>query len=458
MTSVKQAQERVLFKGGHVLTMDAALGDVATGDVLVDQGRIVQVGRDLGSEEAKVIDATGMVVMPGFVEVHWHMWNSLWRGLSHEATGYMALHRLATYYTPEDHYAAVMYAATEALNAGITTCHDWANALTSEADALAHCQALADSGIRARFGYGRLPTPDSPPLSRADLEAVQSWMDRRGQGRLDLGIVIHKVENLRAEVAVAREMGLKTIAPHVNLAEALDLLGPDFVFTHGPGTPDLFLSLLAQKKVKVGLCPATDPLIGAGLPPLARFMGNGVPFHDIGFSVDVTCQTCADPFAAMRTIQHAARIHQQSGKTFEQIIFAPPDPEDPTQGLTMPRDMLELATLNGARVLGLEQEIGSLTPGKRADLILVRTSDTNMLPLPEADPSFQLVQLGQPANVDTVMVDGVLVKHHGRLLHVDAAAVGRKAADTMAALRRRAAASPLGAAVAPHPRQHGDNA
>lgn len=436
----------ILIRGGQVLTMDAALGDLPAGDVLVEDGCIARVGPALEAPGATVIDASRMIVMPGFVEVHWHMWNGIWRGLSHEATGYMALHRLAAAYTPDDHYAAVRYAATEALNAGITTCHNWSHNLGCTEDAEAECRALADSGIRARFGFGRRVTPTSAALVPQDLAPVQSWIERYGQGRLDLGIVSQKTENFRAEVATARAMGLKTIAPHLDLSVGIDLLGPDVILTHGPGTPDAFMELLAERKVKIGLCPSTDPLIGAGLPPLLQFLNHGIPFQDIAFSVDVTCQTAADPFAAMRTVMHSARIAQMGGASFQQIIFAPPDPHDETNGLMMPRQMLELATLNGARVLGLDTVTGSLTPGKRADIILLRTDDPNMLCASDVNPTFQIVQHGQPGNVDTVLVDGVVVKRKGRL-QADVGAVGAAAGAAIRGIRERANLPPVNLAL-----------
>ncbi|WCT79225.1 amidohydrolase family protein [Novosphingobium humi] len=434
------SREDLLLKGGHVLTMDPGIGDLPKGDVLILDGEIAQVAPGIDRSDIRVIDATGMVVQPGFVETHWHMWNSLWRGLAHEAAGYFGLHRLAMAYTAEDHYLAVGYAAAEAIAAGVTTCHNWSNALRGPEDAVCQAQALADVGIRARFGYGHLTGMGLGPVDQTVLQNMAACLsDISVDGLIDLGIVCHDANHLRTEVEAARALGLRTIAPHADLSGAIDLLGPEFIFTHGPGTPDAFLQLLAAKRVKIGLCPATDPLIGAGLPPIMRFLAAGTPFEDIGFSVDVTCQAAADPFAAMRTIMYAARIAQKNGASFQEIIFTPADPADPANGLMTPRQLLQLATINGARVLGLEERIGSLTPGKRADVILIRTDDGNMLPDPDVNIAFQLVQHAQPANVDTVIVDGRILKSAGRLTGMDHRALARRAAKAQASLRHRGA-------------------
>lgn len=345
---------RYLLRAGRVLAMDDRLDLPPFCDVLVVDGRIEAVGDLLVSDaDAIEIDASDMIVMPGFVEVHWHMWNSIWRGLSHDAQGYFALHRLA---------------------------------------------------------------------------GMKQWLVHNGDGRVDLGVVCHDASTIRAEVELARSLNLKTIAPHADLSGVLDLLGPDFIFTHGPRTPPQFMQLLASRGVKIGLCPSTDPLIGAGLPPIYQFMENGVPFADIALSVDVSCQTSVDPFAAMRTVMHASRIAKKAGASFNEIIFAPQDPDDPTNGLMMPQQVLELATINGARVLGLEESTGSLTPGKRADIVMVRTTDLNMLAVADTDASYQVVQNGQPANVDSVMVDGRWVKRGGSMIGIDTREIGNAAA------------------------------
>jgi 5-methylthioadenosine/S-adenosylhomocysteine deaminase len=420
-------RRKYLIKGGHVLTMDHAIGDLPSGDILIDDGQIMAIGFNIDAGDAEVIDADEMIVMPGFVEVHWHMWNCIWRGLSHDAPGYFALHRFAPSHSSEDHYNAVRMAAVEAVSAGITTCHNWANALRGREDAVAEARALVDTGIRARFGYGSL-MPQKPEDRSADLTAMQEWIDENGDGLMDLGVVCHQQENFETDILLARSMGLKSIAPHVDLRPALGMLGPDFIFTHGPGVPEQLVAILKEKGVKIGLCPATDPMIGAGMPPLQRFLQGGIPFEDIAYSVDVSSQTSVDPFSAMRTILHGSRIAQMNGASFDEIIFSIIAAQTPFPTQTLPREVLELATINGARVLGIADQVGSLTVGKRADIIMLRTTDLNMLSPAHIDPALLTVQHGQPQNVDTVLVDGRILKRGGRLTQVDVKEVMRNAA------------------------------
>lgn len=427
-----------LVTGGHVLTMDPELGDVVGGDVHVRDGVIVEVGTDLEAPGAERIDVRGHVVVPGFVDTHWHMWNSLWRGLSHDAVGYFGLHRLAHAFTAEDHHVAVRHAATEAIDAGFTTVHDWANALRDRADTEAELAALAATGIRGHFGHGDGAPGQGHALTAEELAASVAWADEHGGGRLTVGAVVHHAPDFRASVAAARELGLRTIAPHADFSPHVDLLGPDVVYTHGAGAPTQLFGLLGARGVGVALCPSTDPLIGAGMPPLPEMLAGGIAFDRIAISVDVTAQSAADPFAAMRLLLGVNRIAQRPGMSFVDIVV-----QDmaggPDTTLMHPREALAIATINGARVLGLDDTTGSLTPGKRADLVTVRTDDLNMLPLhEEADPAALLVLCGQPSNVDTVLVDGRVLKRGGRLVGVDVPELVRTTAAARTALLARA--------------------
>ena len=295
-------------------------------------------------------------------------------------------------------------------------------------------RALA-TATHGRFNHSR--------SQRGDLERALDWLARHGDGRIDLGIAIHNPAAVVNEVAAARALGLKTIAPHTDWSSHIDLLGPDWLFTHGAGAHPELIGLLAATGTKVGLCPSTDPLIGAGLPPLQEMLDGGVRFQDIGFSVDVSCQTPVDPFASMRMLLNSARIAQRQPTSFDQVLAEDLLGTGPKVPMMRPRAVIELATLNGARVLGLDGCTGSLTPGKRADVILVRTDHPNMLPVTDANPTFQLVQSGQPANVDTVIVDGRVLKRKGELVGVDSAAVITGAATAQTALRQRAGLPPL---------------
>lgn len=437
------AADELLLRGAHVVSVDPRVGDLPHGDVHIKSGTIVAVAPGIEAPDAQVIDAANCIAMPGFVDVHWHMWNSIWRGMAHDAVQYFGLHRLGASYTADDHYSAVRYATIEAINAGVTTCHNWAHGLRGFDDAEAEMRALVDSGIRARFGYGDSWPLQPEPLTRGDLERAANWIAHHGEGRIDLGIAIHNPVAIADEVAAARALGLKTIAPHTDWSSHIDLLGPDWLFTHGAGAPPELIGLLAATGMKIGLCPSTDPLIGAGLPPLQQLLDGGVRFEDIGFSIDVSCQTPVDPFAAMRTLLNSARIAQRHPASFDKVLAEDLLGGGPSAPLMRPRAVIELTTLNGARVLGLDAITGSLTPGKRGDLILVRTDQLNMLPLTDANPTFQLVQSAQPANVDTVIVDGRVLKRNGELVGVDSAAVITAAARTQTALRQRAELPPL---------------
>ncbi|XVQ07415.1 amidohydrolase family protein [Spirillospora sp. CA-255316] len=426
-----------LIRGGHILSVDPEIGDIAEGDVHVRDGVITGVAQKIDAPDAEVIDARDCVVMPGFVDVHWHMWNSVLRGMSHDAVQYFGLFHLAQFYTARDHYWAVRYAATEAVNAGLTACHNWAHGLRDFADAEAEMQALADSGLRARFGYGDTPPGLDGSIGEAELKRALAWLDEHGDGRVSLGIAIQNGKALPEEVRVARGLGLQTIAPHTDFSGHLDLVGPDFLYTHGAGAPAEEIAFVAATGMKVGLCPSTDPLVGAGLPPLQEMLAGGVRFENIGFSVDVNCQTAVDPFASMRILLHAARIAQRPETSFSDVVAQDLFGDGPQAPLMHPREVIELATLGGARVLGLDEVTGSLTPGKRADVILVRTDQINMLPAPGNDPSLQLVQNAGPANVDTVIADGRILKQGGRLRHADAAAVSAQAVATQVGIRER---------------------
>ena len=433
--TLPQRRINAVIRNAHVLTMDGAIGDFPVGDVHVRNGVIVAVGPGINAPAAQVIDGRNTIVLPGFIETHWHMWNGILRGLvlDGQTWGYFPLQALADAYTSADHYAAVRFAATEAINAGITTVHNWAHGLRNPLDTDAELQALVDSGIRARFGYGTFRGSRPFPYDRADLPRVmREWIAGGGSdGRLTLGICSALGPTWEADVETARRLGIGISAHGGGDAAGLPalrqkgLLGPDVQLIHLLDTPPLAIDEIASSGTMVSLAPFTEAIAPMGLPPIVDLMRGRVALSNISLSVDVTAQSCADMFAMMRAIVGVARM-----QTREQYTL-------------VPRQALEMATVAGARNLGLEDSVGTITPGKRADIVMVRCDALNMMPAPDLDPTRLLVLCAQPANVDTVFVDGRVLKRNGRLVDVNVSQVVSQAAASLAGIRQRAKLPPL---------------
>lgn len=441
-SSIAQSMpDEILLKGGYVLTMDAAIGDLTVGDVLIRGNQIIEVGSSIESSAAQVIDASDMVIMPGFVETHWHMWNSSWRGMADDAAEYFRFSGvLAPHYTIEDHYTAVRYAALDALNAGITTVHNWSHGIRGFDDVQAEMQALVDTGIRAKMGY--LAFIQGVATTEADLNRALQWINDNSQGRIGLGLLVEggTPDQYEAAVALGRSLGLRPITDHGGGLARPDLAADEFVVTHGTGLTSEAIQIIEQNNIKVALSPLIDPMIGGGLSPTYPLIVGGVPLENISFSVDVSAQTPVDPFASLRAIVNAGRIQQTQANDASQNSGFMNVPTASGWAFTY-RDALFVGTYGGANVLGLQDQIGSLTPGKRADVIMVRTDVLNMLPLDDVNMPFQLVQHGLPANIDTVIVDGQIKKRNGALVNINLEEVIAETAASQAAIRERAGVS-----------------
>jgi cytosine/adenosine deaminase-related metal-dependent hydrolase len=420
-----------LIRNAYVLTMDASLGDVAGGDVHVRDGAVAAVGRNLAAPGAEVIDGTDMLVLPGFVETHWHIWTSLLRSLAgdREEHGYFPTsRRIGTFYTADDMYAAGRLAAAEAIHSGITFVHDWCHNVRGPEYAEAALRALRETGMRARFSYGS-PTAASNELSidLADLRRLaESWRDYANDGLLSLGLAWRgagTAATLR-DYEVARELGLP-ISVHANnfpssaggIQQLADrgLLVPGMQVIHAVWCTPEEVRALAANRVSVSVSPYSELRIGFGLPIAAELAAAGVV---VGLSVDTTTLSGnADMFAIMKAIQNI-----ENGRAGDEFRISA-------------RRVLELATIDGARSMGIGDLVGSLTPGKRADLIMVDTRAVNLGVFTE--PAHLLVEAAQPANVDTVMIDGRFVKRGGRLTQIDEREVVDAARRAYERLRQR---------------------
>ena len=430
------ARGEFVVRGGHVLTMDASLGDLADGDVHVRDGAIVAVGRNLDAPAAQVVDGRDMIVLPGFVDTHWHLWCTALRLVvraDDPREGYFPTTiRLGRHFTPQDSYTGVRLGVAEGLLSGITTVHDWSHNTVSPQHADAELQALRDIGIRARFSYG---TPQGHPADRtmdlADLARVQrEWPD----GLLSMGACLRTpgaagargaipVELFRSEFDAVRRLGLQATihcGPKglIDLIGRNNLLGPDLLLVHPQGMTADELKMIGESKSPWSIASVIEMSYSAvrnGIIQYAELADMRVP---LGLSIDASAATNADFFNVMRALMWSD--WQRSGAPLR----------------LKPKRLVELATIEGAKLLGLGALTGSLTPGKRADLAMIRTTDLNMAPV--RDPYYALVFQGQPANVDTVMVDGRILVRGGRLAAVDAARLAREAAYSARGVEERA--------------------
>ena len=417
-----------LIRGGHLLTLDEKLGDLPEADVLIDNDKIVAVGRNLeASSRANVIEAKGCIVMPGFVDTHRHTWQTPVRGVLPSCTldQYFAgmLDNIGVQYRPEDVYIANLMGALEALNGGITTLLDWSHVNNSPEHSDAAIHGLAESGIRAIYAHGvpvgaqwwAYSSLDHPE----DIRRIRKEYFQSDDQRLTLALAARAPGNTTPDVAkhdwaLARDLdirisvhvGMRLTGVHVNHVKTLgelELLGPDTTYIHCTDSTDEELDLIASSGGTASVAPYVEMLMGHGVPPTGRLVARGVR---PSLSIDVVSSVPGDMFTQMRTALVQERILAFTDSP--DVAFAPT--------LTH-RDVLEFATIEGAKACALDHKIGTLTPGKQADIILIRTDQVNVAPV--VDPVATVVISADTSNVDTVIVGGRVIKHNGRLMRVD---------------------------------------
>ena len=428
-----------VVRNAYVVTMDAKLGDLPNTDVHVRNGDLIAVGPKLAAPGAEEIDGRNRIALPGFVDTHFHLWGSFARGIVADGDFdyFPVMSRLGPVMTPEDAYASAKLGIAEAINSGLTTIHDWSHNIISGAYADADLRALRDCGIRARFSYGYSRNLQLKPKETADFNDIarvkREWFGASNEGLLTMGFASRGAgdtppEVYRKEWESARSLGLP-ITQHagrslgeikrfrrIEMLYKDKLLGPDVQLIHTYSASAEERAMIAETKSHVSIAPFTASRLASGLPYLGDLLKRGV---QCSLSVDTTTVGGnADMFSIMRLMLQLN--HLRSMDVME----------------VQPRRILELATIDGARDLGIADRVGSLTPGKRADLILVRTNDLNVAPF--GNPALLLVQQAQPYNVDTVVIDGRILKHKGELVAIDAEEVIRKAAESFTAARQRA--------------------
>jgi cytosine/adenosine deaminase-related metal-dependent hydrolase len=423
--------------------MDPELGVLPVGDVLIEDGVIAAVAPSLGQVDAEVIDATGHIVAPGMIDTHRHTWQTQLRGICADWTliDYVFGIRLALSpaYLADDVYLGNRLGAVEALNAGVTTILDFSHCNNTPQHADAAITGLRDAGIRAVFGYGFFDSGVAAPghatpdhftghgRRLADFGRVADGALAGSGGLLTLGAALTELglvpfETVRAEVEAARDRSALVVAhtgciwsqpSGVGELAAAGLLGPDQVHVHCNTLTDAEWRTMADAGAKVSLSPETELNMGMGRPVFAACRRHGIKPT---LSCDVISLNSGDLLSQLRMGLGFSRWADT-----EALNLAG---EDPVNVTTTALEALEWVTVNGADALGMSDRIGSLRPGKQADLMLV--GGPSISQHPHLDAAGTLVFQTTPPDVRTVLVAGRVVKRDGVLVGVDLADLLRR--------------------------------
>jgi 5-methylthioadenosine/S-adenosylhomocysteine deaminase len=407
---------RILLRGGCVLSLDNAVGDFERADVLIDGRRIAAVGENL-SADAEVVDASSMIVMPGFVDTHRHMWQGALRNilpnglLSDYIRDIMGTARAA--FRPEDARIGDLVSALGAIDAGVTTVLDWSHIGNSPEHSDAAIDGLRESGIRAVYAFGGGASgasnrfPDDIHRLRREHFASDDQL---------LTLAMAAGTNPR-EWAIAREAGA-FISVHVvgSLGVPPEAMGDDVTYIHCNNLPPEAWRLIADTGGHVSIAGPIEMQMSHGVPPFQEALDHGIR---PSLSVDVETEMPGELFTQMRTAFGLQRMlaleKQRLGQT-------------PVPALLTVRDVIELATIQGAKANQLDHKIGTLTPGKEADIILLRANTINVLPLNNVYGAIVLAM--DTSNVDSVFIAGKALKLGGRLVDVDLQRIARLATES----------------------------
>ncbi|MGH8765721.1 MAG: amidohydrolase family protein [Burkholderiales bacterium] len=427
---------RLLVRGGTVLSMDRSLGDLDGGDVLIERDRIKAVGRGLAADGAETIDAGGMLVLPGLIDSHTHMWQAPLKGLGAALWGMADYSKhvfpLRDRFSVEDMEDATYACGVEMLDKGVTTVLDFCHNVMSAAHAERALAAHKRTRQRILFAYGMLG-------SFKTLEADQPWRiaqvqslhrELQGQSLLRLGLAVSSIEHaglrlVEKEIRLGRELGLpmtfhQNPPGQIRELHQAGLLGADLVPVHANLAADDELEVLARMGGGISFTPEGEFFGGRAMDIIGRAHRAGVT---PSLGVDIPSRVALDLFAQMRLTFGVMRNDEA---TAERRTGRWPLARRPGTPLCEPRHMLEYVTVNAARAVGLGDELGRLAPGCLADLILLRDGPYGRS---LGDPAAHVALQATPADVDTVIIGGTVRKRDGRLTDLDPA-------DAAAATRR----------------------
>jgi 5-methylthioadenosine/S-adenosylhomocysteine deaminase len=427
-----QGQRRILFKGGIVLTLDPQVGDFAHADVLIEDGKISAVGPNIAvaEETAVVIDAANHILIPGFVDTHSHSYQGILRGIMTNGVLDPDYNRdiqakLTPAFQPDDVYAGVLVTALGLIDMGTTAIIDLSQISHTPEHSDACIRALQDSGIRAVYGYSRGLGP-ATQYPQDILRLQRSYFSSKDQLlTLALGVALDA-----KAFAAARDAGVPAVLHMRNNSEGLLALGragllrPGDEYVHCTNLSGDAWRLIKDTGGHVSLCPQIEMSMGHGMPAVQDALDHGLR---PSLSSDHSVTIASDLFTVMRTVFTFQRMQIFArARTGAQNL--PP--------LLTCREALEFATIEGARCANLDGKVGTLTPGKDADIVVLRADRLSLWPLNNAPGA--VVNLMNPGNVDTVFIAGKVRKWRGNLVGVDASRLMRMADEARDTVMRRA--------------------
>jgi 5-methylthioadenosine/S-adenosylhomocysteine deaminase len=396
-----------LLRGGRVLSLDPKVGDFEKADVLIQGSKIMAVQPNVRAS-AKVNDASNMIVMPGFIDTHRHAWEAPLRNilpngtLSEYTRDITGTARAA--YRPEDAYIGDLVTALGAINAGVTTMLDWSHIGNSPEHTDAAIRGLREAGIRAVYAFGG-GAPGPQNQFPQDIRRLRKQYFSSEDQLLTLAMAAGVNP---ADWAVARDVGA-AITVHVNTANQLmpiaDAVRSDVTCVHANNLTEAEWQLVAKTGASVSIACPIEMEMGHGIPAIQQALDHGIR---PSLSVDVETEMPGDFFTQMRavfTLQRMQRLARE--RAGEQKL--PP--------LLTAREVVEFATIEGAKDNRLDRKTGTLAPGKDADIIMLRTDQINVMPINNA---YGAVVLGMDTSkVDTVFIAGKMMKSQGKLAGID---------------------------------------
>ncbi len=430
-SSAFDSKHRILIKGGTVVSMDPRVGNLVRGDVLIEGKKIVEIGPAL-SASAQVIDAGGMVVCPGMHDTHRHSWQGQFRHIipSGNLLTYVSIAAgFGPLYRPEDVYIGNLITAVSNINCGVTAMLDFSHVPWSVENAVAAVQALRESGIRAVFARCQ-PFSMADPLKRddgkwlVDLARLKEQYFATDDQLLTLRMGLINLEE--SDFEAARRLGIgvsvDTMMDHWRMpgmnvpprspvikrfAEA-GLLGPQVTLIHGTTLNDEAWKAIADSGTTVSIAPISDAhyMIGDGLSPVQKALDFGVR---PGLSVDTDLSYSSDMWTQMRAIMAIQRLMLTQRLDHGAVDLPAP---------ITARAVFELATAAGAHANSLAHKSGTLTPGKEADIVVLRADELSL----SMNNAYGTIVMGaDTGSVDTVIIAGQIRKQHGKLVGVDLA-------------------------------------